>query len=41
LVVTKRAVEKHITSIFRKLPLPDAPRHDRRVLAALAFLESR
>jgi DNA-binding NarL/FixJ family response regulator len=38
LVVTERAVEKHVTSIFAKLRLPaDADAH-RRVLAVLAFL---
>lgn len=41
LVVTKRAVEKHVKSIFRKLPIPDATGHDRRVLATIAFLNSR
>jgi DNA-binding NarL/FixJ family response regulator/class 3 adenylate cyclase len=40
LVVTERAVEKHVTSIFGKLRLgADAERH-RRVLAVLAFLRS-
>ena len=39
LVVTERAVEKHVTSIFGKLRLAaDADAH-RRVLAVLAFLE--
>jgi DNA-binding NarL/FixJ family response regulator/class 3 adenylate cyclase len=40
LVVTERAVEKHVTSIFGKLRLgADSERH-RRVLAVLAFLRS-
>ena len=39
LVVTDRAVEKHVTSIFSKLDLPAAPSDHRRVLAVLAFLE--
>ena len=38
LVVTERAVEKHVTSIFNKLDLTPAPADHRRVLAVLAFL---
>ena len=38
LVVTERAVEKHVTSIFSKLRLPPASEDHRRVLAVLAFL---
>jgi DNA-binding NarL/FixJ family response regulator len=38
LVVTERAVEKHVTSIFGKLKLPTAPADHRRVLAVLAYL---
>jgi DNA-binding NarL/FixJ family response regulator len=38
LVVTERAVEKHITSVFDKLNLPPAPEDHRRVLAVIAFL---
>src|SRR5919108_5488538 len=38
LVVTERAVEKHVTSIFSKLKLPAAAEDHRRVLAVLAFL---
>ena len=38
LVVSERAVEKHVTSIFSKLNLPPAPEDHRRVLAVLAFL---
>jgi DNA-binding NarL/FixJ family response regulator len=38
LVVTERAVEKHVTSIFGKLDLAPAPEDHRRVLAVLAFL---
>jgi DNA-binding NarL/FixJ family response regulator len=40
LVVTERAVEKHVTSIFQKLRLPSAPETHRRVLAVLAFLRA-
>ena len=40
LVVTERAVEKHVTSIFGKLGLPPAAEDHRRVLAVLAFLRS-
>jgi DNA-binding NarL/FixJ family response regulator len=38
LVVTERAVEKHVTSIFGKLRLPPAAEDHRRVLAVLAYL---
>jgi DNA-binding NarL/FixJ family response regulator len=40
LVVSERAVEKHVTSIFSKLNLPPAAQDHRRVLAVLAFLRS-
>jgi len=40
LVVSDRAVEKHVTSIFAKLDLPPAADVHRRVLAVLAFLGS-
>jgi DNA-binding NarL/FixJ family response regulator/class 3 adenylate cyclase len=39
LVVTERAVEKHVTSIFGKLRLASAPEDHRRVLAVLAYLK--
>jgi DNA-binding NarL/FixJ family response regulator len=41
LMVTERAVEKHVTSIFGKLGLMPAAADHRRVLAVLAFLRSR
>ena len=40
LVVTERAVEKHVTNIFAKLGLAAVPENHRRVRAVLAFLES-
>jgi len=39
MVVTERAVEKHVTSIFSKLDLPPTPDDHRRVLAVLRFLD--
>ena len=38
LVVTDRAVEKHVTSIFSKLDLPADEQDHRRVLAVTAYL---
>src|SRR3954468_3768412 len=40
LVVSKHAVEKHVSSIFRKLALPSASTEHPRVLAVLAYLRS-
>jgi DNA-binding NarL/FixJ family response regulator len=40
LVVTPRAVEKHVKSIFQKLRLPPAETDHRRVLAVLRYLEA-
>lgn len=40
LVITERAVEKHVTSIFGKLNLTPTPEDHRRVLAVLTFLRS-
>ena len=40
LVVTERAVEKHVTSIFAKLRLSATAEDHRRVLAVLALLRS-
>jgi DNA-binding NarL/FixJ family response regulator len=39
LVVTERAVEKHVTGIFSKLDLPTSGEDHRRVLAVLQFLD--
>ncbi|MBB4660670.1 response regulator transcription factor [Conexibacter arvalis] len=41
LVLTKRAVEKHINAIFLKLGLAQAPDVSRRVKAALIYLSER
>jgi DNA-binding NarL/FixJ family response regulator len=38
LVISERAVEKHVGSIFAKLSLPQGAADHRRVLAVLAFL---
>jgi DNA-binding NarL/FixJ family response regulator len=40
LVITERAVEKHVTSIFQKLRLPAAAEDHRRVLAVLTYLRT-
>jgi len=39
LAVSKKAVERHVTSIFRKLRVGDAKHVDRRVAAVLGYLE--
>jgi DNA-binding NarL/FixJ family response regulator len=39
LVVTERAIEHHVTSIFTKLGLPAGGREHRRVLAVLTYLQ--
>jgi DNA-binding NarL/FixJ family response regulator len=41
LVVTERAVEKHVTSIFSKLDLGSSREDHRRVLAVRAYLSAR
>ena len=40
LVVTERAVEKHVTNIFGKLGFTSEPDHHRRVLAVLTYVNS-
>jgi DNA-binding NarL/FixJ family response regulator len=40
LVITERAVEKHVSSIFAKLRLPPTEGDHRRVLAVLRYLEA-
>ena len=40
LVVTPRAVEKHVTSIFTKLGLPSSAEDHRRVLAVITYLNA-
>ena len=41
MVVTERAVEKHVTNIFGKLGLPATADDHRRVLAVLTYVQSR
>jgi DNA-binding NarL/FixJ family response regulator len=40
MVVTPNAVEKHVTNIFSKLGVSEAPEDHRRVLAVLTFLRA-
>ena len=41
LVLTKRAVEKHINAIFSKLGVPEEPDVHRRVKAVLLYLAEK
>jgi DNA-binding NarL/FixJ family response regulator len=41
LVLTERAVQKHINAVFRKLGLSESPELDSRVAAVLRFLDAR
>jgi DNA-binding NarL/FixJ family response regulator len=40
LVVTPRAVEKHVTGVFVKLGLPSSAEDHRRVLATITYLNA-
>jgi DNA-binding NarL/FixJ family response regulator len=40
LIITVRAVEKHVSTIFGKLGLPSTGTESRRVLAVLLFLRA-
>ena len=40
LMVSKKAVEGHVTGIFHKLRVPDGKRFDRRVAAVLTYLQA-
>jgi DNA-binding NarL/FixJ family response regulator len=40
LVISERAVEKHVGNIFTKLSLPPSDADHRRVLAVLRYLQS-
>ena len=40
LVLSERTVESHVRNIFLKLDLLPSPQHNRRVRAAVAFLEA-
>ena len=40
LVVTDKAIERHVTSIFSKLAIDAAPTEHRRVLAVLTYLRA-
>jgi DNA-binding NarL/FixJ family response regulator len=40
LVITERAVQKHVTEIFGKLALPSSDLDHRRILAVLTYLRS-
>jgi DNA-binding NarL/FixJ family response regulator len=40
LSISVKAVERHVTSIFRKLRVPDPERFDSRVAAVVAYLDT-
>jgi len=40
LTVSKKAVERHVTSVFQKLSLPESRQFDRRVTAVLIYLQT-
>jgi DNA-binding NarL/FixJ family response regulator len=41
LVLSPKTVEGHVSNIFRKLDIGDAPAYHRRVVAVLTFLRDR
>jgi DNA-binding NarL/FixJ family response regulator len=40
LVISERAVEKHVANVFLKFGMPPSDSENRRVLAVLRYLES-
>ena len=39
LVISRRTVESHVSSVFAKLGIAESPESSRRVLAVLAYLQ--
>jgi DNA-binding NarL/FixJ family response regulator len=40
LVISRRTVESHVSSVFAKLGIVESPESSRRVLAVLAYLQA-